>query len=152
VRSNWRNNARLNGAAKADSARGDFEVGADQSPRPQQGSVGFCRLLFSTPCRWPSRRRHHHPSACAKRRRTLGPSPQASWDRKCPLGDLERSLGCLPVVQAGARPTLSATNAHLVLTDGTLTYSSRVTEIRPSVVQEKRAFPQGTFAVSASLV
>src|SRR4029079_15431933 len=107
--------------------------GEDQSPRPPPGSAGFCRWLFSAHCRGHDRGRDHRPSACAKRRRTLGPSPQASWDRKCPLGDLERSLGCLPVVQAGARPTLSATNAHLVLNDGTLTYSSRVTEIRPSV-------------------
>ena len=35
-----------------------------------------------------------------------------SWDRVCLLGDLESSLGGLPVMQAGARPTLSAISAH----------------------------------------
>ena len=42
-------------------------------------------------------------SAYAKWRRTLRPSLQASWDRRCQIGDLERSLGSLPVFAGGAR-------------------------------------------------
>lgn len=53
---------------------------------------------------------------------------------------------------AGGSATYSLSHqCLLVLTDGTLTYASRVTEIRRSVVQEKRVFPQGTCAVSASI-
>ena len=57
------------------------------------------------------------------------------------------------MMQAGARPTLSATSGpHWYFTDGTLAYNSLVTEIRLSIsAGEEGVFPQGTFAVSASI-
>ena len=41
------------------------------------------------------------------------------------------------MMQAGARPSLSATSAHWYFTDGSLAYSSRMTEIKRSIVREK---------------
>ena len=84
----------------------------------------FLPIAFPTQCRWPSRGRHHHPSACPNggerlvhRRKRLGIVNVRS--------EIWRGHWC-PRCDSGGSATYSLGHqCPLVLTDGTLAYAFR---------------------------